>query len=334
MNRILSLILLLHTMTIQAQIRLVETGTRASFRALSVVDDRVAWLAGTGGMVGRSVSGGKSWQFTAIPGFEKSDFRSLYAFDSLRALAANAGSPAVILLTSDGGKTWKEVYRNLHRDAFIDGIDFRDENRGMVYGDPIGGKMLLLKTGNGGLSWQEVPENQRPALDSGEASFAASGTGIRLWDDARVAIASGGMTSRIWYSENEGTSWKKIEVPILQGSPSRGIFSILIEEQNWVVAGGDYLADSLRKDHVYFSSDQGKTWTFPKQATRGYRECLAAAGKNRLLAAGPSGVDASEDGGRSWSAFSDLKGFHVVRKARKGSLVILAGAKGLIGIYE
>ena len=334
MKTILFLLLIFQTLKLQAQISIIETGTKASFRALSVVDDRVVWLAGTQGTVGRSVSGGKAWTFSSIPGFETSDFRSLYAFDSLRAIVANAGSPAVILRTEDGGKSWKEVYRNTHKEAFLDGLDFWDEKRGIIYGDPINRRMLLLKTSDGGRTWAELPEKSRPELDSGEASFAASGTNIRLWDQNKIAIATGGLTSRIWHSENEGISWSRIPVPILQGTESRGIFSLFIQDQNWLVVGGDYKSDTLKKDHVYLSSNEGKTWVFPQKPTGGYRECVAQTDQKIFLAAGPSGVDFSQDGGNNWSAISEQQGFHVVRKARNGKLVLLAGAKGLIGIFE
>jgi photosystem II stability/assembly factor-like uncharacterized protein len=334
MKIIIFLFLIFQTLKLQAQIRIIETNAKASFRAMSVVDDRVVWLAGTEGTIGRSINGGTSWSFSSIPGFEKSDFRSLYAFDSLHAIAANAGSPAVILRTEDGGKSWKEVYRNTHKDAFLDGVDFWDEMRGMVYGDPIQGKMLLLKTSDAGRTWLEVPEIQRPKLDSGEASFAASGTNIRLWEKSKVAIASGGMKSRIWYSENEGKTWNKIPVPILQGTDSQGIFSLFIHDQNWLVVGGDYKSDTLKKDHVFLSSDAGKTWVFPQKPTGGYRECITKTTENSFLAAGPSGVDLSQDGGKNWTLISEQKGFHVAKKARQGKLLMLAGAKGLIGIFE
>lgn len=300
---------------------------------MSVVDDRMAWLSGTQGTVGRSVSGGKTWIFNTIPEFENSDFRTLYAFDSLRAIVANAGSPAVILRTENGGKTWQEVYRNTHKEAFLDGVDFWDENRGMMYGDPINRSMLLLKTSDGGRTWLEESESHRPKLDSGEASFAASGTNIKLWAKKKIAIATGGLKSQIWFSENEGKSWKKIPVPIIQGTESRGIFSLFIQNQNWLVAGGDYKSDTLKKDHVYLSSDEGKSWVFPQKPTGGYRECIGLAGPAVLLAAGPTGVDFSTDGGKNWSLNSEQKGFHVVKKARKGNLVLLAGSKGLIGIF-
>jgi photosystem II stability/assembly factor-like uncharacterized protein len=315
----------------QAPIKIFTTSTQASFRGLSVVDDSVVWVSGSQGTVGRTVTGGRLWQFHTVPGMEKADLRTLFAFDSLNALIGNAGSPAVLLRTIDGGKTWKEVYRNAHPDAFLDGVDFWDENRGMVYGDPINRRLLLLKTTDAGQTWLELPEAKRPLLDSGEASFAASGTNIRGWGKSKVLIATGGWVSRIWFSENEGQSWKNLSVPILQGKASEGIFSVAVQDKTWMVVGGDYLADTLRKQHIYYSANEGQNWTFPKEPTLGYRESVEFIKENIWLSTGPSGTEQTLNGGVTWQSISKIRGFHVLRKARKGKTVFLAGGKGLLG---
>src|SRR5258707_4188403 len=113
---------------------------KSSFRAISVVDNKVAWVGGSKGTIGRTVDGGKNFKFSQVTGFEALDFRSVYAFDSLNVIIANAGSPAHILRTEDGGKNWKQVYRNEIKEAFIDGIDFWNNKNGMIYGDPMNGK--------------------------------------------------------------------------------------------------------------------------------------------------------------------------------------------------
>ena len=321
---------LLHSPTALAQplFRETPTGTAASLRAVSAPGNRVIWLAGNGGTILRSVSEGETWALRGIPGFEKSDFRSLYAFDSLHALVACTGSPAVILRTADGGQNWQEVYRNTHPEAFLDGIDFWDQDRGMVYGDPLNGRFLLLLTTDGGRTWLPVPEEQRPAADSGEASFAASGTAIRLWDKQKAAIATGGRVSRIWYTENGGRNWICRPVPIIQGAASQGIFSIAVRGRKWVVTGGDFTRDTLRRNHVFYSEDEGKTWNFPARPTGGYRESVEWTDSGGLLATGPGGSDFSSDGGKTWEPVTELAGFHVVRQARGGKEMVMAGGKG------
>ena len=146
---------------------------------------------------------GNEWEFNQVKEFEKSDFRSLYAFDEKKAIIANAGSPANILITEDGGLSWNEIYKNEHADIFLDGIDFWNENEGVIYGDPIEGRMTLLFTMDGGKTWIDGDLESRPEMTEGEASFAASGTGIRCTGISTLTITSGGKKSRIFRSKSE-----------------------------------------------------------------------------------------------------------------------------------
>lgn len=302
-----------------------EMDTSYSFRGLSVVDDSIAWVSGNG--FGKSADGGKSWSFQKVKGFEKSDFRTLYAFDAQTAIIANAGSPAHILRTADGGQSWKVVYTNNDSLAFFDGIDFWNNKEGIIYGDPINGRMLLLQTNDGGQSWQELPEQSRPQLSPGEASFAASGTGIRCYEDNKVIIATGGKVSRLLFSEDKGQSWTSISTPILQGKNSTGIFSLAFaSDSTGIIVGGDYLLDTLKKDHVFYTADSGKSWPAPHASTGGYRECVEFISDNIAIAVGPGGADVTYDSGKNWTAI-DEKSFHVIRKARTGNLIIAAGIK-------
>jgi photosystem II stability/assembly factor-like uncharacterized protein len=296
-----------------------------SIRGLSVVDDRVAWFSGSKGHVGRTINGGASWTVQQVKNFEKVDFRSLYAFDSLQAIIANAGSPASILKTVDGGKTWKEVYHNDHADIFLDGIDFWDGMRGIIYGDPINGRMEILKTHDGGNTWKEVTKQHRPLLAEGEASFAASGTGIRCFDKANVVIATGGTVSRLWLSHNDGENWHPFEVPILQGKASMGIFAVGIGKKKIVVVGGDYEIDSLKQDHVFSSAKADYDWQAPQVGTGGYRSGVEYILGKTWIAVGQGGADISVDDAKTWKPFETGTGLHVVRRARNGKKIFMAG---------
>lgn len=309
--------------------------SEASFRGLSVVDDHSAWVSGSKGTVGRSVNGGRLWTFFSPAGYEKLDFRSVYGFDSTEALIGNAGSPAYLLRTYDGDRSWQKVYSNPDSSAFLDGIDFWDDQNGIAFGDPILGKMLILLTHDGGKTWEELPVNKRPALQSGEASFAASGTTIRCTGKSDVWIATGGKVSRLWHSTDRGHTWQPHALPILQGGSGTGVFSFYISDHGrFILVGGDYERDSLCKDHVFYSTNQGRNWQAPITPTRGYRECVELVAPEKVLAVGPGGADYSIDGGKSWHPESNEKGFHVVRKARKGNCVLTAGARGKIAVLK
>src|SRR5690348_171711 len=168
---ILTLLISQHTFAQPYTLESLDAPKDAHFRGLSVVDDNVAWVSGTKGWIGVTTDAGKTWSFNQIKDFEKFDFRTLYGFDGKTAIAANAGSPASVLRTIDGGKNWSVVYANEHKDAFFDGVDFWNEKEGIIYGDPIDKKMLLLRTTDGGITWKEIPESSRPVLSEGEASF-------------------------------------------------------------------------------------------------------------------------------------------------------------------
>ncbi len=313
----------------------VKVNTTSSFRSVSVVNDKVVWLSGTNGTVCRSVDGGLHFDCLSVMGFETADFRSLYAFDDSNAVIANTGSPAQILRTANGGISWEVVYEKFNPDAFFDGIDFWNEQDGIIYGDPIDGQMLILVTTDGGRNWNQVANATPAYLASGEASFAASGTNIRCFNNGKVIVASGGMVSRLFVSNDKGQSWEIFPTPILQGTPSRGIFSFdFINEKEGVIVGGDYTNDSLSENNVFYSLNDAHKWEAPKIGTRGYRECVIYLSNSTLLCVGPSGIDVSYNGALDWKPFSNEKGFHVIRKSRNGSLVVLAGTEGKVAILE
>lgn len=304
----------------------IPLNTTASFRGLSVVDNNVAWISGSQGTVGRTSDGGKTWDLRQVAGYEKLDFRSLYAFDAERAMIANAGSPAYVLRTEDGGKSWVTVFTSTHADAFFDGIDFWNDREGLLYGDPIDGKLLLLRTTDGGKSW--TPVATAPQLEKGEASFAASGTGIRCTGKKDVLICTGGSVSRLWVSNDTGITWADQRPPVVQGKSSTGIFSVAIRGKLLTLVGGDFQDETRTDGHHLFSRDGGRQWNVPQSPTHGYRECVEWISAKALIAVGPGGADISTDGGLSWRMLSDEKGLHVIRKARKGTSIFCAGSSG------
>lgn len=312
----------------------IDSHTGSSFRAISAVNDQVLWVSGSNGWFGRSYDGGEKWEFDQIRLFEEKDFRLLYAFDRNNAIIANAGSPAYILRTSDGGENWIPAYQNSNPEIFLDGIDFWNDNEGLIYGDPINGKMTILKTFDGGYTWVEIEENKRPDLLENEASFAASGTNIRCFDHKSVAIATGGSKSRLFISEDLFNSWQIIDVPIIQGKESEGIFSFAISGENMVAVGGDYLKEDATVDHIFISHNYGKKWMKPDEATLGYRESVEYLDENSLICTGPNGTEFSNDKGMNWKSIQGGEGMHVVRKSRIGNLVVMAGRNGRIFVIR
>ncbi|TKC06825.1 oxidoreductase [Pedobacter polaris] len=301
-------------------------------RGLSVLSDSVAWVSGNNGYVGKTLDGGKTWEWMQPKGYEKLDFRDIEAFDKLKAIIVNAGSPAYILTTNDGGKNWSQVYKNTDSAIFLDGMAFWNNQEGIIFGDPIHNKMQLLKTSDGGLSWQDISSKLKQELKVGEAGFAASGTTIRTAPEGKVWVASGGSTSNIYYSSNYGNKWKVYPCPIIQGESSTGPFSIAFyDAKNGIVVGGNYLKDKESTNNVLVTKNGGKTWEKPLKPVLGYRSAVEYFSDKICFATGSSGTDYSLDGGNTWSNIS-TQNFNALQKAKKGNLVLLTGNKG--NIYQ
>jgi photosystem II stability/assembly factor-like uncharacterized protein len=305
-------------------------GTNTSLRGMSIVSDHVAWVSGSNGSIGKTIDGGATWQWIMPAGYETLDFRDIEAFDADRAVVVNAGAPAFILLTKDGGKTWTEHYKNVDSAIFLDGMDFWDDQTGMTFGDPIKNKMQLLRTRDGGVSWSDVSDNLKANIAPGEASFAASGSTIKTMGKGKVWIATGGAVSNIYFSNNYGYTWKVFKCPILQGESSTGPFSIAFLDKNrGVVVGGNYLKDKENTNNVLLTNDGGQSWKKPLKPVSGFRSGVTYVNSKVLLATGTSGTDVSKDGGLNWHNISSSS-FNVVQKAKKGKLILLAGNKGEI----
>ena len=330
--RILLILLLLSVQSFAQTYTLkqLSPAKNTSIRGLSVVSDQVAWVSGSKGYIGKSVDGGQTWTWMQPKGFENLDFRDIQAFDDQQAIIVNAGSPAFVLSTQDGGTTWSQQYTNTDSLIFLDGMDFWNRQRGMIFGDPIQEQMQLLRTEDGGASWQDVTAKLKFKMKLGEAGFAASGTSIRMMNKGKVWIATGGSASNIYFSKNYGNSWSQFPCPIMQGENSTGAFSIdFYDEKNGIVVGGNYLKDTDNSNNVLITSNGGKTWTKPKVPVFGFRSAVAYLNKNTIIAGGSSGLDISTDGGQTWSHISDAN-INALGVSKKGSLVLLTGNKGEI----
>ncbi|MBJ7427667.1 MAG: hypothetical protein JHD28_01725, partial [Bacteroidia bacterium] len=218
--------------------------SKTSFRGLSVVNDSVIWVSGSKGTFAKSVDGGKTFVFTQLSDYTKSDFRDIEAFDEKEAIMISSGSPAYILKTEDGGNTWEEVYKNMDSAVFLDGMDFWNKTRGVIVGDPVKNHFLLLYTIDGGANWKEMDRNTTPKAMSGEAVFAASGTSIRCWGKSEFGFVSGGSAANYYWFSSPYAKSIRSGLNIQQGANSKGAFSLVRHNKSFFAVGGDYLNDS------------------------------------------------------------------------------------------
>ncbi len=315
----------------QPTIQILESGKKISIRGLSVVTDNIIWASGSGGSVARSLDGGQTFTWMKVPGYEKSDFRDIEAFDENTAIIMGITTPAVLLKTTDGGKNWRKVFEDTTKGAFWDAMDFSDSDKGTVIGDPINGEFYMARTNDGGETWRRIPTTivsvSNPFLPTeGEAFFASSGTNIKMMGNHPIYV-SGGKNSRLFFRTVD-----TIPLPIMKGKETTGANSIAVRDYRGVVVGGDFTKDTIGYNNcVLFDIPLEKPikYRIPKTPPHGYRSCVIYLTKRKLLTCGTSGIDISKDAGNNWELISK-ESFHVCQKAKKGKAVFLAGGNGRI----
>ena len=279
----------------------LDSGVNASFRGLSVVNNSVVWVSGTGGTVLRTVDGGANWENVSVPNMDKTDFRDVEGFDKNTAIVMGIASPARFYKTTDRGQNWKLVYFDDREEVFFDGMSFWNKRNGIAFSDPVNGRHLLIRTTDGGDTWEEIPADGIPEKLDPEFGFAASGTGMPVKGRNTVWLGMGGIKSRVFKSENGGLNWSVAETPVVHGGQSTGIYSVAFKNKKVGIAvGGDYMNQVIQNTMAH-TQDGGITWHLPEKQTHQYRECVAHYRGNTFFAVGPSGFDRTTDNGKNWA---------------------------------
>ena len=313
-------IILLFAPNIYSQsIKICADSLHSSLRGLSVVNDKVVWVSGNNGTVGKSVDGGQTWDWMKVRNYEKTDFRDIEAFDKNTAVIMGVSDPAYILRTTDGGKSWKVAYVNTTKGIFLDAMDFCNGMNGIVIGDPMNGKFYIARTFDGGKSWQNIPDQQKPLADSGEACFASSGTNIRQVNKSKAVFVSGGLKSHFFDGK------KTVLLPIMSGQGSTGANSIAVKNDKVMIAvGGDFLQKNGSDSNCVITKDGGKTWVLAKSNPTGYRSCVEYLNKDNWITCGLNGVDITKNDGITWKNIT-TQSFKCLPKSEKGKCGFLAG---------
>jgi photosystem II stability/assembly factor-like uncharacterized protein len=332
-NKLLMLITL--TLFLAPHWTVQTSGVNGRLRGVSAVSETVAWAAGAGSTVLRTVNGGTTWQKLTVTS-DTLDFRDVDAVDALTAyvLAIGNGPASRIYKTTDGGKTWTLQFKNEDPKAFLDAMSFWDADNGIVFGDSVDGQLYLLTTNDGGRVWSRVETTNLPPALENEGAFAASGTNIALFGKSHAWIGTGAAAkARVLHTSDRGRTWRVANTPLAAG-PSSGIFSIAFRDaKHGVIAGGDYRKELEAVDNLAITNDGGLTWTLAKGLS-GFRSVVAyVPGTKTIVAIGPSGGDYSTDDGQTWKPI-DGPGFDTFSFVPRKSTGWGAGANGSIGRLE
>jgi photosystem II stability/assembly factor-like uncharacterized protein len=303
-------------------LRVQHSGTLYRLQAISPVNSQVVWASGVGGTFVRTTDGGRHWRAGVVEGAELLQFRDVHGVSANEAylLAAGVGTDSRIYKTVNGGETWALQFQNENPNAFYDCFDYWTPNRGITMSDAVNGLFPVILTRNGE-DWHRIARRLPPA-QTGEAEFAASGTCVDTQGENRAWIATGAAEkARILATTDGGKTWRAYGVPIVQGTPASGIFTVDFRDPwHGILAGGDLDAPDALSDNVAVSKDGGKTWKlvdgtpFPGAAFGLAYVPARRQGQNEKLvvATGPGGAAWTANEGKRWHLLPDVLNFWAV----------------------
>ncbi len=302
----------------------LDRPTKQHLRGAAGKGDLIAF-SGTHGTVVVSKDGGESWEGIKVPGADSIDFRDIELRENGSFFILSAGNPALIFESSDCGKSWEPRFNLKNKNIFMDGMAFSPSGEGMAFGDPYEGNLACLVSEDGE-KWSFYRSKVLVPRDE-EAGFAASGSGIQWLGDG-FGFVTGGESGARFIRPYQGF---EVELPLAKG-PGAGAFSLATHDNHLVVVGGSYL-DSLNRDgNAAYSEDGGLTWKTPKTPPFGYRSVVVHIQSNQYLAAGRTGVDLSNDGGKTWKMISS-DGFFTATKLSNHTIA-LGGRNGKLALVK
>jgi|SRR5579862_595269 len=255
-----------------------QSGTTQLLIAVSPVNSRVVWAAGSGGTYVVTTDGGSTWRSGVVSGAENLQFRDVQGVSDqvayLMSIGDNTGDFR-IYKTEDGGAHWTIQFQNQTVNAFYDCFAFWTPDRGIAHSDSVNGVFPDIRTTDG-TTWHSIAENMPPSL-AGEASFSSSGTCITTQGQRNAWITTGGSSiARILATRDGGDSWTAYDTPLVSNANAGGFSVAFRDSRHGIVGGGDLTTNSGAQ--AASSDDGGQTWKLTnKPPIPGAIFCLAYA---------------------------------------------------------
>ncbi|MEW5798414.1 MAG: T9SS type A sorting domain-containing protein [Bacteroidota bacterium] len=244
----------------------------------------IAWIGGANGTVLRTTNSGTDWFSVGGGTIGSGKIYSVDALnDSVAFVTTTHSSSTYIFRTTNSGTNWTQVYSL--SGGFINAIWMLDETTGMAFGDPVGGKFVILKTTDAGQTWNRILTE--PSANANEYGLerslcirdntliwfgTSSGRIIKstdlgvTWSASTTLLTNGVIT--VWFNDNS--------VGLIAGVKSdqtAGLGKSIDSGKSWQIIPGNYrrvTGDGYKKffgnqgggSLIYQSPDTSFTWTF------------------------------------------------------------------------
>ncbi len=239
-------------------------------------DPTTYYFGATGGGVWKSTDGAMTWS----PVFDKqgsgdvgslavadSDHNTIYVGTGEACIRGDISHGDGVYKSLDGGKTWKNI--GLRDSRAIGKVIIHPNNPNIAFvaalGHPFGpnAERGIFRTTDGGKSWEKVlyKDENTGAIDVAFDPHNSNILFAALWQTRRTSwsLASGGPGSGLYRSNDEGTTWKRLEEHGLPKGPYGRIGIAVAANSERVYA----LIEARNPDGgLYRSDDGGETWDF------------------------------------------------------------------------
>lgn len=229
---------------------------RDVFLGVAAPGNDVLWAAGSYGKVVRSEDRGRNWLLQNTPVDEH--LQAIAAWDQERAVAV--GNRGVVLMTSNGGKDWREI--DAPRSEVANKLmQVRAYPNGIAWA--VGEVGAVLRTHDYGARWTRALEEKDQA-----------------WNDVFFVGDHGWMVGefgRIVTTRDGGERWQAIESPL-----KSSLMSVHFRDPDKGVAVG-------LSGAILVTADGGMSWTEAPRVTREHLNCVIWDGE-QWVAVGDKGV--------------------------------------------